>query len=111
MDDDELEQIRKRKLQQLQEEAGYQDQQLYEQQAKALEEQKKAILRQILEPEARERLGRIKMARPDLAPSVEQQIILLAQSGRLGSKIDDTTLRMILEKLTPKKKDISITHR
>ena len=111
MDDDELEQIRKRKLQQLQEEAGYQDQQLYEQQAKALEEQKKAILRQILEPEARERLGRIKMARPDLAASVEQQIILLAQSGRLGSKIDDATLRMILEKLTPKKKDISITHR
>ena len=111
MDDDELEQIRRRKMQQLQEDASLQDQDFTHEQANALEEQKKAVLRQILEPDARERLGRIKMARPELAASVEQQIIMLAQSGRLGQKIDDATLQQVLAKLTPKKKEISITHK
>jgi len=111
MDDDELEQIRRRKMQQLQEDASLQDQDFAHEQANALDEQKKAVLRQILEPDARERLGRIKMARPELAASVEQQIIMLAQSGRLGQKIDDATLQQVLAKLTPKKKEISITHR
>jgi programmed cell death protein 5 len=107
---DELEGLRRKKLQQLQ----MQQDQVAEarERQEALESQRQAILRGIMTPEARERLGRLKTAYPQIAATVEQQLIMLAQSGRLGNqKIDDDTLRQILEKLVPQKREIKIERR
>jgi len=51
------------------------------------------FLRTILTPEARERLGRIELAYPELKENIENQLIALAQSGRVQRMIDDPTLR------------------
>ena len=107
---DELEALRKRKLQQLQ----MQQDQVAEarEHQEALDAQRQAILRGIMTPEARERLGRLRTAYPQIAATVEQQMIMLAQSGRLGDqKIDDDTLRQILERLVPQKREIRIERR
>jgi len=110
--DEELEDIRKKKLQELQQQAALQESmEEQEEQQKQLEEQKKAILRKILTTEARERLGRIKVARPNVAESIENQLIMLAQSGQLKNKINDEQLRMLLSKIVPKKREFKIKRR
>ncbi|HKW43236.1 MAG TPA: DNA-binding protein [Thermoplasmata archaeon] len=107
--EDELEAIRRRKLQELQQ---YQNQQAADQQYRdQVQAQRQQILRQILTPEARERLGRIELAYPELKESIENQLIQLAQSGRVQRAIDDATLRQILERVIPKKRDIKIERR
>lgn len=107
--DDELEAIRRRKFADLQ---AQQDQAIAQQQYREqVQAQRQAILRQILTPEARERLGRIELAYPELKESVEQQLVALAQSGRVQRMIDDETLRQILERVIPKKREIKIERR
>ena len=69
------------------------------------------ILRGILTTQAKERLGRIKVARPEMAEEIENQLIMLAQGGRLKNKINDEQLRMLLSKIIPKKRDIKIERR
>ena len=107
--DEELENIRKKKLQEIQQQAAIQEEQ--EAQQKQFEDQKKAILRQILTTSARERLGRIKVARPEIAESIENQLIMAASNGQLKNKINDEQLRMLLSKAIPKKRDIKIKRR
>ncbi|ALK04527.1 MAG: DNA-binding protein [Methanosarcina thermophila] len=113
--DDELNEIRKRRLAELQRlqaqnqqaeiQAAYQ-----QEQARAeMEAQKQAILRQILTPEARERLTALKLSRPALVEQLEMQLISLAQTGRLPSKIDDEQLKKLLMRMQPKKRKTSIT--
>jgi len=110
--DEELENLRKKKLQELQQQAALQDEMdAQEQQKEEFEKQKKMILLKILTPEARERLGRIKVARPEIAENIENQLIMLAQSGQLKNKINDEQLRMLLSKIIPKKRDIKIKRR
>ena len=107
--DEELENIRKKKLQEIQQQAAIQEEQ--EAQQKQFEDQKKAILRQILTTSARERLGRIKVARPEIVESIENQLIMAASNGKLKNKINDEQLRMLLSKAIPKKRDIKIKRR
>jgi programmed cell death protein 5 len=113
--DDELDEIRKRRLAELQKQQaqnqGSDVQAAYQQeQARAeMEAQKQAILRQILTPEARERLTTLKMSRPALGEQLEMQLISLAQSGRLQSQIDDEKLKTLLVRMQPKKRKTSIT--
>jgi len=108
-DDEELDEIRRRRLVELQQQA--QQQVFQEQQAASVRAQRDALLRQILTPEARERLGRIELAYPEIAESVETQLIQLAQSGRLQAAIDDRTLQEILRRVVPKKREIKIERR
>ncbi len=110
--DEELENLKRKKLQELQQQAAFQESMdVQEQQKQQFEEQKKKILMSILAPDARERLGRIKVARPEVAEAVEAQLIMLAQSDRLKNKINDEQLRMLLSQLLPKKRDIKIKRR
>jgi len=107
---DDIEAIRKRKLRDLQQQAFSQED-FEDTQQKEFEDQKKLILRTILTDDARERLGRIKAARPEMAENLENQLIMLAQSGRLKNKINDEQLRELLSKMLPKKRDITIRRR
>lgn len=67
-----------------------------------------SVLMQILEPEARERINTIKLTKPDFARSVEQQLVMLAQSGRIKNKINDEQLKVILAQVTPAKREFTI---
>jgi programmed cell death protein 5 len=110
---DDIEAIRKKKLRDLQQQqqVAFQQEEFEEAQQKEYEEQKKMVLRAILTDDARERLGRIKAARSELAENLENQLIMLAQSGRLKNKINDEQLRELLSKILPKKRDITIRRR
>ena len=105
-EDPELEEIRKRKLLELQQQQEYTEQAA--RQAEVVEAQRQHILRATLTPEARERLGNLKVAYPDIAAQVEDRIIMLAQSGRLNTMIDDPTLKEILARVVPSKREITI---
>jgi len=107
---DDIETIRKKKLRELQEQALSQEE-FREEQQQEFKEEKKQAMRAILTDDARERLGRIRAARPEMAENLENQLIMLAQSGRLKNKINDEQLRELLSKLLPKKRDITIRRR
>ncbi len=114
---DDLEAIRQRRLRELQEQqaAAHQDQaaaQDAEQERAAQQEAAlEAALQQILTPEARERLTRIRMSRPELADVVSSHLVRAAQSGRLPGRIGDDELRRLLSQLQPKGRDTTITRK
>lgn len=114
MDDAELEELRRRRMAEMQSQAAGQDPQQAAAQAQAhaqAEAAKENILRAILEPEARERLTRVRMARPDIAGAVENQLIALYQQGRIRQRIGDETLRELLHRMTPKGREPTIERR
>jgi len=109
MGDDELAELRRRRLEQLQRQSA--DQQGMEEELRRqrqVEAQIHHILLQILEPEARERLANIKLTKPEFARAIEQQLVAIAQSGRLKQKITDAQLKELLTQLIPQKKDWNI---
>ncbi|MDI6887482.1 MAG: DNA-binding protein [Candidatus Thermoplasmatota archaeon] len=105
-EEEELEPIRKKKLQQLQ--MQYLQQAALEERQKQVEIQKQMILRQILTPEARERLTTLKLAKPELVEVVENQLLLLLRNGRLTKQIDDATLKQLLARIGSRKREIKI---
>jgi len=66
---------------------------------KITEEQKKELLRKILSAEARERLARIRLAKPDFAEKVEQILITLFLQGRIKEQLSDEKFKELLKKL------------
>ena len=110
--EEELEELREKKMEQLkeqQEEGGDAEaQQAAQEQAEA---QKKAILRQHLTDGARKRLNTVKMSKPEAGEQVEQQIVSLARSGRLGQQIDEEQMKQLLSELTPDSKSFDIKRR
>lgn len=110
-DDDELEQIREQKKEQLKDKAASQDGDAMEAQRQQAEAQKKALLRQHLTDGARKRLNTVKMSKPEAGEKVEQQVVALAQSGRLQNKIDEDQMKELLRELTPDSKSYDIRRR
>ena len=58
-----------------------------------------AVLRQILTPEARERLYNLRLVKPELANMLEEQLVLLAQSRRIPIPVTDEFLKKLLYEL------------
>lgn len=117
---DDLEALRQRRLRELQEQQARANQDPRGQaaqaqaDAQAAAEQEAAmdrILQQILDPEARERLTRIRMSRPDLADAVARQLVTLAQGGRLARRLTDEDLRALLARIPGQDRDIKITRK
>mmetsp|Transcript_26320 Transcript_26320/g.66379 ORF Transcript_26320/g.66379 Transcript_26320/m.66379 type:complete len:144 (+) Transcript_26320:407-838(+) len=76
--------------------AGQEEQMQQMQKAREAQEQrqdqKKMIIRQLLEPEALERLQRIALVKKEKADAIEEAIIAKVQSGAQSTKMDDNTL-------------------
>jgi len=106
MADEELEEIRRRKLLAMQQRMT--DEQTQVQAEQQLEAQKQALLRQILSPEARQRLTNLKMIKPEFTEQLELQLIQLAQADKLPIPLSDAKLKQILIQLQSRKRDIKI---
>ncbi|MBX0324077.1 DNA-binding protein [Halomicroarcula sp. F13] len=110
--EEELEELRKKKMEQLKEqqqgEGDGEAQQAAQEQAEA---QKKAVLRQHLSDGARKRLNTVKMSKPQVGEQVEQQVVALAQSGRIQDQIDEEQMKELLSELTPDSKSFDIKRR
>jgi len=106
MVDDELEQIRKRKLMSMQSRMSDEQRQVQAQQQ--LEQQKQALLAKILAPEARQRLNNLKMVKREFAEQIELQLIEMAQTGKLPIPLSDAQLKSILLQLQSRKREIKI---
>lgn len=113
--DDELEQLREERLEQLQEQAEGEGSEEATAQREAAQQQaeakKKALLRQYLTDDARKRLNTVKMSKPEFGEQVEQQVVALAQSGRIQDRIDDDKMRQLLNELKPEEKSFDIRRR
>ncbi|KAF7913953.1 hypothetical protein BTUL_0127g00320 [Botrytis tulipae] len=109
MEDDDLAQIRKARLEQLKTQgggaggrpgaaggSGGQEDGRQQQEEAA----RQSILTQILEPEAADRLGRIRLVKESRAVDVENRLIMLARSGQLRSKITEEQLKDLLSSVS-----------
>ena len=109
-DEEELENIRRRKLAELQQQAA--QQQIANQQEQVFQRQKFELMRKILSSEGRQRLENIRIVKPEFAEQIEMQLIQLFQSGKLrgATPLADATFKKLLEQITQsgKKKDIRI---
>src|SRR2546427_12296836 len=95
--DEELEALRRRRMAEMQRSAY--DEQRRSQAQQQVERQKQSIIRQILRPEARQRLANIRMVKPELAEEVEMQLRQLAKPGRLPTQRTDEQLKKTLAPL------------
>jgi programmed cell death protein 5 len=109
MSDEELEQLRRKKLSALQRQMS--DEQRSAQMEQQLEQQKQALLRNILSPEARQRLTNLKMVKPEFTDQLELQLIQLAQQGKIPIPLADEQLKKILAQLQSRKRETTIRRR
>ena len=112
-DDDRLEELRQKKKEQLKEQQGGGEsrQEAMEAQREQAEAQRKAVLRQHLTDGARKRLNTVKMSREQFGEKVEQQLVALAQSGRLQEKIDEEKMKELLKEMKPDSNSFNISRR
>ncbi|MFH0869348.1 MAG: DNA-binding protein [archaeon] len=98
---DEVAEIRKRKLEELQraqQNAVAQD--FINQQIEGV---KKTVLQRYLTKEARERLGNVRIGNPMVAEQVELALFEAVQAGQIREQIDDSKLKEILSRVSAKK--------
>ena len=107
--DSEIEELRRKRELELQRQLAVSQEKAAAQQQ--IEQQKRAILRRILSPEAKERLNRLKMVKPEFAAQLELQLIQIVQSGRISVPITDNQLKTMLSKLQSSKREINIRRR
>ncbi|KAK4248820.1 PDCD5-related protein [Corynascus novoguineensis] len=114
MEDADLEQIRKARLEQLKAQSGAKgspggggsSQEQAQRHIPA--EARKSVLNQILEPEAADRLGRIRLVKEQRATDVENRLIMLAQTGQLRQKVTETQLKELLNAMADNKEEEKI---
>jgi programmed cell death protein 5 len=106
MSEEELDELRKRKLLELRQRIAKEQQEIQAKQQ--FEMQKQAILRQVLTPDARQRLTNLKIVKPEFAEQLELQLIQLAQQGKTSIPITDEQLKEILMRLQSHRREIKI---
>ncbi|XP_022142304.1 DNA-binding protein DDB_G0278111 isoform X1 [Momordica charantia] len=120
MDDPELEAIRQRRMQELMSQRGMGSQNNSEQQKaqedarSEAEERRQMMLSQILSMQARERLARIALVKPEKARGVEDVILRAAQMGQIVEKVSEERLITLLEQInnqTTKQTKVTIQRR
>jgi programmed cell death protein 5 len=109
--DEELQELREKKMEQLKDRQGGEGAEAAEAQQQQAEARKKAMLRQALTDGARKRLNTVQMSKPQFGEKVEQQIVALAQSGRLNGKIDEEKMKELLQEMKPESKSFDIQRR
>ena len=105
-----LDEIRKKKLEELmnmQQEKLQQQSQEHAQIQQQIE-QMEDIVRQFLTKDALARYGNLKTAHQEKALQLLMILFQAIQKGQIQGQIDDSTLKKILQQLTPKKKEIKI---
>ncbi|MFW6117646.1 MAG: DNA-binding protein [Thermoproteota archaeon] len=108
MSDRELEEIRRKKLSELRQQASEEEIDAQQQQ---LEQRKQALLRSILTIDARQRLTNLKMVKPEFTSQLELQLIQLAQRGNIPVPLNDEQLKQILIQIQGQKREINIKRR
>lgn len=113
--EDELDDLREERIRELRErqeaEAGAGQSEAEEAAQQQAEAQKQAVLRRYLSDGARQRLNSVRMSKPQFAEQVEQQVLALAQSGRLGGQIDEDQMKELLRELSPESRSFDIKRR
>ncbi|MFX0005149.1 MAG: DNA-binding protein [Promethearchaeota archaeon] len=108
--DEDLEKIRRRKLEELKQQAV--QQQLAEAQERQFEAKKYQLMRKILSPEGRQRLENIRIVKPEFAEQIEIQLIQLFQAGKLrgATPLPDKAFKKLLEQIASlgRKKEFNI---
>lgn len=106
---EELEEIKQRKMLEMQKQ---QFQRQFQEQAQLQKqiEQLEALIKTKLTKEAISRYGNIKSAHPELAVQLLVILAQLIQTQPIES-IDDDELRQILQKISPEKKEMRITYK
>eukprot|EP01132_Coremiostelium_polycephalum_P005984 gene5984-7455_t len=84
-------------------------QQRQAEQKREIEERRQHIITQILTHDARERMSRIAMVKPDKARQIEDMLIRSAQTGQISEKVDEQKLISLLEQISGKEKKTTIT--
>jgi len=105
-EDEEVEELRKKRMNALQRRLAQEEELAQVQQQ--IEMQKQALLRRILSTDARQRLTNLKMVKPEFAEQIELQLIQLAQTGRLKTPVADNELKEILARLQSQRREIKI---
>ncbi|HLC58909.1 MAG TPA: DNA-binding protein [archaeon] len=70
--------------------------------SKQMEEMKKTMIKKILSKGALERLGRIRVVKPELANQLELYLIQLYQNGKIKGEVSDDQLKMFLDAISTK---------
>jgi len=106
MSEEEVEELRRRRLLELRRRLAQEQQRIQMQQQ--IEMEKQALLRRILTSDARQRLTNLKMVKPEFADQLELQLIQLAQQGKINTPITDEQLKEILIRLQSGRREIKI---
>ena len=106
----ELDEIRKRKLEELMQLQQEKLQQQAQEQSQLQQQivQMENIIKQFLTKDALIRYGNLKTAHHDKALQLLVVLFQAIQKGQIQNKVDDSTLKKILQQMSPKKKEISI---
>lgn len=70
----------------------------------------KELAAQVLTKKARERLGNIRVVKPDFANQIEMYLLQLYQAGKIRGKIGEEELKILLKQLQTKR-DFNIKFR
>ena len=102
---DNIEEIRRKKMEEMKERVQNQEQTSQDTQREKAERQKEAVLKKMLSEGARKRLNTVQMAKPEFGEEVEQQLLALIQSGRVQEEIDEETMKELLKELSEEDND------
>eukprot|EP00742_Colponemidia_sp_Colp-10_P006401 GILJ01006859.1.p1 GENE.GILJ01006859.1~~GILJ01006859.1.p1 ORF type:complete len:151 (-),score=27.17 GILJ01006859.1:124-525(-) len=109
MEDAELAEIRARRMAEMQAAGGMrggpgtlpsqEETSRQSEQKQEMEDRRRMMLMQLLNNDARERLSRIALVKPDKARKIEDMLISAAQRGQLNEKITEPKLVQMLEQI------------